>query len=285
MFLLLGIRLVISTIFNNNPSQVLPKDPDNTRVDIDRQIPGIQPTCLPLGMPLELSNLLRPLLKYVPQDAYVHDLVHISMDQPAEANTELGPPVQARPWEWSEYTDSPQRNEQMDEGDGEIKNDTSISLEYFMARPTGESLIGSTENAVGWESRFFQDHLHQETMHTREWRDSTIALSPVDESAGGSDTEEDEEHVEAHFGRDMTGVSPASMQHTTSSGRSGDREIIDVDALPEMAGSSRGRKRKSAQNSSGQTTMEVIDDDIQIIEVISGKRGRGRPPGSKTKKK
>ncbi|KAG8934799.1 RNA polymerase II mediator complex subunit [Tulasnella sp. 418] len=115
-----------------------------------------------------------------------------------------------------------------------------------------------------------------------------LEAKSVDDSS--SDSEDDSgPYREGDEGGSMSAaVSPTetSARASSVSRRTAEREIIDVDAISGPETSIRGQKRKA---NAGTAAAGASDDDIEIIEqptsAIRGKRGRGRPPGSRGKQK
>ncbi|KAG8908829.1 RNA polymerase II mediator complex subunit [Tulasnella sp. 403] len=289
----------------------IPKEPKTPNIDVVRQIPGIQPDRLPARMPLEYRHAIQPLLAYVPRDPYTQDLVHLvnpaeqghRLPPPAdgESQYQLGPPVQARPWEWIEYLED--RTSATPEESDQVKNETSVSLEYFMAKSTGEKLSKDDE----WdEYRHAEDHMHRETVFERDWKETRVGPVGLDdpdssesEEEGGRAARRGAGHAQGGGTEETrsilsnSGTSPAMTRAGSTGRRTIEREIIDVDALPGPDASSsgvRGKKRKAAAANSGLgrvgESAEQVDDDVEIIEpsaaaATRGKnRGRARPPAS-----
>lgn len=298
-----------------------PKDAKMPNIDLVRQVKGVHPDRLPSGMPHEFRTVLRPLLNYIPTDRYTQDLVYllsstdIASGKPAhgvdpEAQYQLGPAVPSRAWEWTEYIEEPP-TDTASEGRGErsmeVKNDTSVPLEHFMARATGEPLSShrssrDDSDVIGNPSRHAEDRLHRESIYERDWKDSRIGNGASFDDPESSESEADDPSPLSRIRGvtdDSRSNSVMSPGGSTISRRTGttEREIIDVDALDgPQEGPSRGTKRKATASSSGVGrgsgvgSADLGDDDIEIIEpepmsstagkTVAGKRGRGRPTGS-----
>lgn len=291
-------------------------------IDLVRQVKGVHPDRLPSGMPHEFRTVIRPLLNYVPTDRYTQDLVYllnsttdIASGRPAvgvdpEAQYQLGPPVQSKAWEWTEYIEDATADT-ASEGRGErtmeVKNDTSVPLEHFMARATGEALSNRRSSkdepdVVVNPIRHTEDRLHRESIYERDWKDSRIGNGASFDDPESSESEVDDPSPLSRnrgVNDDSRSNSVMSPGGSTISRRTGtaEREVIDVDALDgPQEGASRGTKRKATASSagvgrgSGVESADLGDDDIEIIEpeqssstagkTVAGRRGRGRPPGS-----
>lgn len=290
----------------------IPKEPKTPNIDVVRQIPGIQADKLPPRMPHKLRTILIPLLAYIPTDPYTKNLVHtvtqgdIVSKGPGEIEAQylLGPPVQPKSWEWIEHLEDPATAPAPEDGEP-IKNETSVSLEYFNARTTGESLPAKDRST---DDRHNRDHLNNESIYERDWKDTRLGGNATFDDPESSESEDEvpigvlgkRNHSMLGGGLDDTrsiasgsGGSPALTRGSSGSRRTVEREIIDVDALPgpEASGSGgRGRRRKPGNSSLGRrgTTPDDAeeDDDIEIIEpapavAARGKTTRGRA-GSKT---
>lgn len=299
----------------------LPKDAKMPNIDLVRQVKGVHPDRLPSGMPHEFRTVIRPLLNYIPTDRYTQDLVYllnstdIATGRPAndvdpEAQYQLGPPVQSKAWEWTEYIEDPAADT-ASEGRGErlieVKNDTSVPLEHFMARATGEALASrrsskDESDVAPIPSRPMEDRLHRESVYERDWKDSRIGNGASFDDPESSESEVDDPSPLSRnrgVNDDSRSNSVMSPGGSTISRRTGttEREIIDVDALDgPQEGARRGTKRKATASSSGlgrgsgAESTDLGDDDIEIIEpepssstagkTVAGRRGRGRPSGS-----
>lgn len=270
----------------------LPHDPKLPQIDLVRPP---KPDSLPTRIPHHLREKLLPLCTYVSKNKYVDGLYHTynasdvtfsgasaSFADP-EATHYLGPPVRAQPWEWTDYTEEPNP----EDPSAGSKNDTSISLEYFNARPTGERV--NVDGSETWEQRVMRDHLRRETIYERDWKETRMPF-PMPEDPESSESEEE---IAVAGIRTPWRRTPGSVNSVVAS-PAVEREVIDVDALPETSGSGRvSRKRKPATmntvSSLGSGAGTSIDDDIEIIEPAvaaastRGRRGRGRPPGTSTR--
>ncbi|KAF8330818.1 uncharacterized protein EI90DRAFT_3289687 [Cantharellus anzutake] len=97
----------------------------------------------------------------------------------------LGDPVQARPWEWVEFTGAPptaQTSSRRINEDVDIKdlNMSALSLEHFVVRVTGEKIQGSNskedENMQDlMERRRSEDHFYSESVYERDWKEEGSA--------------------------------------------------------------------------------------------------------------
>ncbi len=256
-------------------------------------------------MPDDYRFALEGLLPFTASNPYTTNLVHLipqgenlrssSADADSEA-ANVGPLAQPRPWEWVDHMDEPS-DPSASESEPMIKNDASIPLEAFMAKPTLDKWAGETPMALG--QRYVMDHVHAESVYERDWRETRIGTTAL-EDPESSESEEDVPVSQILGGRleailsaedsrslaSLSGASPALTRASSGSQRvdTSEREVIDVDALPMSA--TKARKRKAPASSGQWPTMDAVaeaDDDIEILEAepatsagTKGKRGRGR---------
>lgn len=272
-------------------------------------------------MPKVYCNLIRSLLRYTPQNLPTADIVYAFRDDDGVLHP--GPPVQMRPWEWIESLgdapplDSKEQQKEAEEMERSkakymVRNNTSIPLEMFGARMTGEAIRrmgaeGSISDVGERMRSYFEDDLSSESIYERDWRESRVGLPQIQPSGSGN-------HVASENGSTTTKEpmhrrgtpgshrgSPALSIHTsltsrstrsgppsaTSSARrtqspviSGRGDPMDVDLPPGTAGSSRAGKRKAS-------AADIADAayDQSMLDEASGKRGKGKSVSGKTTSK
>lgn len=140
---------------------------------------------LPPGIPAEFYAQLCSLLPQLPPNDVVKGLVHAYRDPSGQLTYSTS--VQNRPWEWIENLGEPPVETGLrPAADPAIKNATSLSLEFFAARPTGDHILrtsvrGPNEDVPDLENmrlegdlRTFEDGLSAETVYTRDWRETRL---------------------------------------------------------------------------------------------------------------
>lgn len=105
----------------------------------------------------------------------------------------VGEPVQSRPWDWSTYTPTASGASdtklQSPSGTQPLLNNTSISLERFVVRVTGERVRSRSEpqmSHVDAELRNGEDRFHSESVYERDWREGRVGWT-----ADGADSSSD----------------------------------------------------------------------------------------------
>ena len=129
------------------------------------------------------------------------NLVHAYRD--ASGHLVYGAPVQNRPWEWVENLGEPAVEEDANRWqEGPFKNASSLSLELFAARRTGDHIprpnpnpIHDTarrddheSNDVRFEGdiRSFEDGLSAESIYRRDWRETRLEAYRDEQVDGGA---------------------------------------------------------------------------------------------------
>ncbi|KAI6129405.1 hypothetical protein EDD16DRAFT_1690096 [Pisolithus croceorrhizus] len=156
---------------------------------------------LPSGVPAEFYAQLCSLLPQLPPNDVVKGLVHAYRDPSGQLA--YGTSVQNRPWEWIENLGEPPVETGLrPRTEPAIKNVTSLSLEFFAARPTGDHILqtsvwGPNEDVPDLENmrlegdlRAFEDGLSAESVYTRDWRETRLEAhrdihAGVTENTGG----------------------------------------------------------------------------------------------------
>lgn len=93
----------------------------------------------------------------------------------------VGESVQSRPWDWTSYspiaTSTSDAKELSPTNTQPLLNNTSISLEHFVVRVTGERVRTHTEpqmSRVDAELRNGVDRFHSESVYERDWREGRV---------------------------------------------------------------------------------------------------------------
>lgn len=253
-------------------------------------------------MPEILRDAAGSLMPHKSECSVTEGLMYAHRD--ADGNLVPGPPVQIRPWDWIEHLgDAPtvegqNASDEAGPSKSEVKNNTSLPLELFNAKPLGEHVRHWAEDTP--EARFehvFEDDLASESVYERDWRESRVGLpklrhSPAVHERFGSrrnPTPDSQRRGSSRSG--SRGGSPALSIRTSVASRSSANppsatssarrtqspviekggsavDVIDVDAFVSKATGK--RKASVAQVDDG-------DDDVIIIESTSdSKKGKGR---------
>jgi mediator of RNA polymerase II transcription subunit 12 len=266
--------------------------------DIFRNYPVLQLAELPSDMPAEYRLQIRTLLPYTPPNEAVANLVYASRD--ASGNLVHGPVAVNRPWEWVDNIgDATAVESAGDESRRRhrpsILNTSSIALELFGTRVTGEAILPRDDPAVVTNLRAFQDNTSGESIFTRAWIESRIAFEGGVGRAPMRGEEEDEVGTLPSFpAQDRRGSrrsSPAGSTLSRGSGISappsrfqspfsrvsGSSDAIDVDVSAPASGSSapgRTSKRKAS-------VLSVSSSDIEIVDAPGPSTAAKKPRAGK----
>lgn len=158
-------------------------------MDPFRHYPPLSVSDLPADIPAEYRRQLRWLLPDFPPIAVVSNLITAHRD--SSGHLVLGAPVLNRPWEWVEnlgdYPAADTKDDEEERGRHPIKNSSSLSLDLFNARVTGDGIVPIDENDPRLEGniRTFEDSLNAESVFKRDWRETRIILDTKDILIGG----------------------------------------------------------------------------------------------------
>lgn len=247
---------------------------------------------IPGDAPAEYRKQISTLLREPPADSVVTNLVNSHRD--SNGNTILEQPVVNRPWEWIENlgeASSLDPNEEQREREERmrdrvahlVKNTSSISLEHFGARHTGDTVKVNmaSEDFAEMESyaRGFEDGL-SESVFARDWRETRLELeeelSPDMLArakgemksdvlvSGGADNAQGDLPASSAISRTFTSIpnphqSPAQGRQTNVAAL----EIIDLDDIPE-----KGPTSKTRQMSKRKAAAALSDEEIEIEEPV-----------------
>jgi len=285
------ISLTVSFVFrsdikvlNNPPVTELTTDAKSNSADIFRNYPQIPLAELPADMPAEYRQQLRCLLPYPPPHDVVADLVYSSID--ASGQIHPGPPVMNQPWDWVESlgdnasSDAPT--------DRTILNNTSISLERFAARATGD-IVRSEKTARG-----FHDALGGESVFSRDWAETRIPLADENPARREDDDVPPTGVLPGAFAarRGMSPASPAwSRQSATSSRLQSPTQqsytrasaASRSDGQPDLERSSAGSRHPGAGSKRKASTISP-DSEIEVIESPSALKKSKTTKATKTTK-
>ncbi|KAH8119597.1 hypothetical protein DFH11DRAFT_1501865 [Phellopilus nigrolimitatus] len=287
--------------------------------DLFQHCPILEPSSFPTNMLTEYRDLIGTLNKHVPQNLPIAGLVYAVRD--SEGVLQQGAPVQMRPWEWIESLgDAPPADDKEKQREAEererlgtkyyVRNNTSIPLEMFGARLTGEGVRTLGTGAEGTVSStgerllsLFEDDLASESMYERDWRESRVGTEGRGESSGSSRMHGDgngghgpanAQVKEQARHRGTPGShrgSPALSIHTSLGSRSSiggppsaassarrtqspvvasKGDPMDVDPTPSTGGNSKSAKRKAS------AAGVVLDDDEKVVGESSSKKGKAK---------
>ncbi|KAI5116750.1 hypothetical protein M0805_001608 [Coniferiporia weirii] len=295
-------------------------------VDLFQHCPDIDASYFPINMPRDYRDLVGTLSKHTPQNPLIADLVYVTRD--ADGVLRPGTPVQMRPWEWIESLGDPpptdakeiqreaEEREKLGATRHPVRNNTSIPLEAFGARATGESvrrlgmgMDGAPPHTGERLRSLFEDDLSAESMYERDWRESRTAVSAQargESSRGGvaAHGEGDEQgstqtreqphrrgtpgshrgspalSVRTSLGsRSSVGGPPSaasSARRTESPALTARGDPMDVDPTPSAGGSTKGKRKAAAAG------VATEDDDVVIVGESSSKRGKTRGVSGKS---
>ena len=213
-------------------------------------------------------------------------------------------PVVNKPWEWIENLGEPPldsteegRERERDHVTHLVKNSGSISLEYFAARQTGDTIeVDMTSEGYEKSERFrFEDGL-SENIFIRDWKDTRFEpereLSPdtlarlkrepdptVPVMATGGDYKKDASVLSISVTQHQIQQSPITQSKASNI------TIIDVDSISETSAF------KGQQDGKRKATSVRSDDEVEIIEgpthaTTSAKKHKaGKAPMAKTRAK
>lgn len=198
------------------------------------------------------------LLAFQSDDAYVSSLFHSWVD-PATHKIVFGKAVQANPWEWGDSIE-PQVDHSVPSSRPELKNSSSIPLEVFGTRPTGERVIIIGESADAMAARQLEDGLAGDNMFERDWRE-TRKVETAEVGGGGGMGGRGGPGVSDHGAPASRGSSPAQTSRSTLHPR----------AESVLSTSSRERKRKASP-----TPLDVRPARGRGKARGVGGRGKGR---------
>jgi len=243
------------------------------------------------------------LLVYVPEDSYVSNLVHAWRDE--SGTLVFGREVQNNPWEWTDSIEPGVSTSTYSRDKPELKNSSSIPLEVFGTRPTGERVIGELPGSREAAAvRQLEDGLAADNVFERDWRETRVDWK-ADLSAAGEYGAEDaqheggeaDEHKQDEHGQSGGGSAPGSMAGvspapTVRSQRSSVASTRSQRASSVLSTSSRGRSaatgdgERSAAGSSStrgskrKASTASVELEQPTAPARGGKRGRGRGSGT-----
>jgi len=234
-------------------------------------------------MPSEFRQQLRTLLPYTPPNETVAHLVQATRD--AGGTLLLGSAVVNRPWDWVENVGDMPGPEAPDDRRRRpiVKNTSSIPLEYFCTRATGEFVpLPQKDPHTQASIRTFQDTVSGESVFARDWIESRISFDPV--SVGTRPRTEGEDELGAlptfptanrlpgsrrsspsgstlSRGSGHLSAPPSRFQSPFSRMSGTTSETIDVDAVGPASVSSAARagKRKASTFSNPDSDIEIVD--------------------------
>jgi hypothetical protein len=157
------------------------KSPDSDYSEVLDRLPGT------------IAKRLEFLLPFKWQDPRVKGLFMAKRAAPNSNRLILGDPVQARPWDWTTYAAVSSRISDSKTTASStsplptLPNNTSISLEHFIVRTTGErarSRVPVKIDRVEAELRNTYDRFHSESMYERDWREGRVGWKAGDSETG-----------------------------------------------------------------------------------------------------
>lgn len=240
--------------------------------DLFKHYPNISEDEIPNDIPAEYYRQLCTLLPHLPPNKLVKDLVHAHRD--ASGNLVYGAPVQNRPWEWVENLGEPATEEDPHRWQqGPFKNASSLSLEHFAARRTGDHITqpirmhdvhDSDAMRLEGDLRSFEDGLSAESVYRRDWRETRLEAYR-DGEPDGAPTER----------LDEAGSLPIFATHNRSGSTGGSRRASPASSV-KSRGSARGSSVRPSPGSTNRMSTVTMSD---IVEEGTGS-GVKRKAGS-----
>lgn len=290
-----------------------PIDTRQLTVDLYQHCVRFDPSEFPPSMLSENRELASTLLTYTPQNQPTDGLAYATRD--SDGALHISSAVQARPWEWIENLgdlpplDTKEKQKEVEERERSkakyiVKNNTSIPLDWFGAKLTGEGIrktgAESKKGDIGERMKsYFEEDLAAESIYERDWRERRLW---TDQRTGGRDKGEGiGEGQGTNKRRGTPGShrgSPALSIHTTVGSRStrsgppsasssrrtqspviaSRGEPMDVDQ-PAVSNTRSGKRKASAVD------VADDDDDVVIVGESSLRKGKGKTTAGKTASK
>lgn len=289
------------------PLSEIPRETKLQNTDLFQYVASVGVDELPRDMPGVNRRRIASLLAYVPDDSYVNNLVHGWRN--GSGDIVFGPDVQNNPWEWSESIEPSVSTSTYTREKPELKNNSSIPLEVFGTRPTGERVFGELPNRrAAAAARQLEDGLAADNVFERDWRETRVDWKADLSAAGefGGEGQHSSAVVGDHIKQEATqgqlssapasgstgsGASPAqtvrSQRSSVGSSRNGQQRASSVQSVSSRGRSSghvdgehsapdstntRGSKRKASTPS--------VDLDPPASAARGGRRWRGRGASS-----
>ncbi|KLO13572.1 hypothetical protein SCHPADRAFT_873833 [Schizopora paradoxa] len=256
------VNLVTFTLFLDTACYVFDEIPLESRqgsVDLFQNCIEVN---LPRGMPEILQDASISLRRFKSESKVTEGLVYAHRD--AEGNLVRGQPVQIRPWDWIEHLgDAPSVEGQKTSDEAgpsklDVKNNASLPLELFEAKPLGEQVRQRTSDSP--EARFehiFEDDFMSESVYERDWREARIGLPSLRHSPALND----------RFGSGSKRNSTPDSQRRGSS-RSGSRRGSPALSIRTSVASRSSANPPSASSSTRRTQSPAIDRGVSTAEPI-----------------
>ncbi|KAF8532506.1 hypothetical protein JB92DRAFT_3138291 [Gautieria morchelliformis] len=211
----------------------IPRDGKVSNTDLFQHVAGVDIGELPRDISGVNRRRLASLLAYVPDDTAVTNLVHAW--HTASGEIVFGPEVQNNPWEWAESIEPSVSTSTLGRDKPELRNSSSIPLEVFGTRPTGEHVFGELALPGGGRgrdaaaARQLEDGLAADNVFERDWRETRVDwkadLFAAEEygGGGGGAQEQDQDDGAAGAGehRAIKQETPYEMQLAAGASGSG----------------------------------------------------------------
>lgn len=240
--------------------------------DAFKYYPSISEDELPIDLPPEHYRQLCTLLPHFPPNKIVKGLVHAHRD--TSGHLVYGPPVQNRPWEWVENLGEPALEDDANRWEEKpFKNASSLSLELFAARQTGDhitrpsSICDATKHddnegndmRLEGDMRSFEDGLSAESIYRRDWRETRLEAYREGHMGGGA--------LSAGKGDGLDGVNSLSVfptQHRAGSAGagSGSRRASPASSV-KSKGSAPGTASSARQSPGSTNKMSTASDMME----------------------
>ncbi len=219
---------------------------------------------LPHGMPEILRDFAGSLKRHTSESKVTEGLIYAHRD--TDGSLVRGQPVQIRPWDWIEHLGDASSVEGQKAGDEagssklEVKNNTSLPLEWFEAKPLGERIRHWASDSP--EARFehiFEDDFVSESVYERDWREARVGLPKLRHSPSANE----------RFGvgsSSRRGSTPDSQRRRSS--RSGSRRGSPALSVRTSVASRSSANPPSATPSTRRTQSPAIEKGVSAVDVI-----------------
>ena len=233
-------------------------------------------------LPGAIAKRLEFLLPFKWVDPRVKGLFMAKRASPKSNRLILGDPVEARPWDWTTYDAVAQDSKATASSHSPaptLPNNTSISLEHFIVRTTGERArdrIPARIDRVEAELRNTYDRFNSESPYERDWRDGRVGWTPGGGAAGKAP-----ETANAHTPASAASVaSPLDAARSPLTGSAAGRSSAPESPISTTTSSSHtgGSRTQKVQASSlrNEIRMPVSDENDPSVEDAAVGRGQKR---------
>lgn len=259
--------------------------PHDSKLNFDpyRHYPNVSRDAITRDVPPEYRRQILTLLNDLPTESLVTNLIHSQRDSVGRMG--FHQPVCSKPWEWIENIGEPSdsrewgREEKIRDRTAHlIKNASSIPLENFGARHTGDTvrtLASEHLSKLESYSRGFEDGL-SESVFIRDWRETRLELEselssdnlvqfrhevePKTLVAKASDATKNSMETDIVSQASSSTIQPT--QQSPIQGRFSNPSVLDQDATSETSSIFQRSGKRKASTTSSDDEMELIEGEI-----------------------